>query len=97
MHSSRMRTTRFSDRLYLGVGWGGVGVQPLGLGGMSAYGSGGVSASGSSAEVCLWVQGGVCLSVGGGGLSTTHPFTIPTSHGHVTGTTLFAFHFIVLL
>ena len=50
MHSSRMRSTRFSGRLYwLGGGGGlsasGSGGLPLGWGGVSASGSGGVSGS----------------------------------------------------
>ena len=71
MHSSRMRTTRFSDRLYSGVGDGGWGFSLWVWGGCLPMGPGGVSAYGSSAEVCLWVQGGVCLSVGGGYLPHT--------------------------
>ena len=72
---------------------------------------GGGSASGSGGDVCLWVRG--CLRLGpvrksasgfrgvsasrSGGVVYHNPFTTPTSHGHVTGTTLFAFHFVVLL
>ena len=65
MHSSRMRTARFSGRLYREGGsvclWVRGGCLPLGLVGGSASGSRG------EGGVCLWVGG--CFSLGSvGGL-----------------------------